>query len=334
MKITPQQTNAWLQNIPASIRAVLLYGPNRGLVQMHSESLAKRWLGSGAAMFNFEQRSYSSASQDPAILASLVQLVPLGGGNICIRLTEASVNAPSPLQEILTSIPVGVLVIIEAGELPPSSSLRKCAEQSESIAAIACYYEEGAARQRHIVTLLAEQGIQCDSAALGMLVDVLPEDQLAMQRELDKLITYLGSKRSCSMEDVERACCPTQAASLDHCAFAFLKQHPGDALNAMQLVFVEGHSSITLLRHLARKLLLLHELQTKIHDGGESEDKAIAGARPPIFFRQQPQIKLALRQWDRTKIGQTLLAIQRLEHDCKYLGTPATQQCLHWLMHH
>lgn len=96
-------------------------------------------------------------------------------------------------------------LIVEAGDLRPTSPLRKLFEGAETAAALACYESNA----RDLVKLAGEQlkasGINVSSDALTLLANLLASDRGVARQEIEKLITYAGPNGKLSLEDVAAA---------------------------------------------------------------------------------------------------------------------------------
>ena len=124
---------------PKTLRAVLVYGPDSGLVQERAEKLLKSVVADLTDPFNVSDLSEAVLESDPARLADEAAAISMMGGRRVVRVRGAG-NGLAPLFETFLDDPPGdTLVVVEAGDLAKSAALRKLFEEGEQSAAIACY---------------------------------------------------------------------------------------------------------------------------------------------------------------------------------------------------
>src|SRR3546814_16665914 len=95
------------------------------------------------------------------------------------------------------------LIVVEAGELPARSALRKVFEDAKTAAAIACYVEEGDQLEAFIARTLAGQGVKVEQDALDLLAARLGGDRMATRNDVEKLALYVCKGGTASVADVE-----------------------------------------------------------------------------------------------------------------------------------
>ena len=166
-------------------------------------------------------------------------------------------------------------LLLEAGELEKRSRLRALCENENKIAcAIACYVEEGPARQRIINEILQAEKISVSRDVLMFLADILPPDRMAMRSELEKLALYAKGKPALTIEDVAAAVQDAGAAEIDDLIYAV---GSGDARKAETLIerlFAEQTSPVAILRAAQRHFLRLQWAR------GQMQQGAIARMKP------------------------------------------------------
>src|SRR3546814_15137466 len=93
------------------------------------------------------------------------------------------------------------LIVVEAGELPARSALRKVFEDAKTAAAIACYVEEGDQLEAFIARTLAGQGVKVEQDALDLLAARLGGDRMATRNEAEKPALYVAQGERKSVEE-------------------------------------------------------------------------------------------------------------------------------------
>ncbi|HEX7774942.1 MAG TPA: DNA polymerase III subunit delta, partial [Parvibaculum sp.] len=220
MKIKPSDADRFAARPGAGIRAVLVYGPDGGLIRERMNSLAKSVVDDLADPFRIADLADGDLRQDPARLADEAAAVAMLGGRRVVRIRGAGETAAKSLESFLADPKGDALILVEAGELTPRSALRKLFEERADAAALPCYADDAAALEDTIRKRLADDGLVVEPDALDYLLSHLGSDRGVTLNELEKLALYMGPspkasghmKRSIGLGDV-RACIGDNAAS-------------------------------------------------------------------------------------------------------------------------
>ena len=87
MKLTAARINSFLQKPDAAARAVLIYGPDAGLVRERADELAKKIVPDFNDPFRVSILTGSMVADDPARLMDEMAAQALGGGRRLVRVT-------------------------------------------------------------------------------------------------------------------------------------------------------------------------------------------------------------------------------------------------------
>src|SRR5690606_9040438 len=155
-------------------------------------------------------------------------------------------------------------LVVEAGDLNPSSALRKAFERSAHAAAVQNYPLEGADLQSLIRSLAAEAEIQVEPAALELLCRHLGVDRMAVRGELQKLFLYAGASGIATADDVEAIVGDTVGVRSDQVVDAALLGDHEAVEAGLESLRSEGSSAAALAAQALRHLLLLSALQAEI----------------------------------------------------------------------
>ena len=143
MKIHVRDVASFIKRPPAPIRAVLLYGPDQGMVKEQAKNLCltiHKYLDDPFSVVNLDHDVLLS---EPARLIDEAHALSFGGGRRLIRIREASDKITPAVKELLAHVQGDSLTVIEGGDLGPASALRKLFEKAENAAALPFYIEEG-----------------------------------------------------------------------------------------------------------------------------------------------------------------------------------------------
>ena len=326
MRLPAQRVEAFLRRPDPEIRAVLLFGPDSGLVRERADTLARSVCPDLRDPFRVAELTAAALAGDPARLADEAAQISLTGGRRVVRVREAG-DSLAPLFARFLGAPVGDgLVIGEAGDLSGRAALRRVFDEAPSGAAIGCYPDSARDLAAVIRESLAAHHVQASRDALDFLAAHLGEDRLLTRAELEKLTLYAGDGGRIDLDDARAVTADSAALSLDD---AILAAAEGDAAaldRALARVFQEGESPVTVIRALLRHLQRLHLLAARVAADG-SVDAALRGARPPIFFKQQDSWRRQLARWSEPRLRHALDRAQEAEFRMKLTGMPAETIC-------
>ncbi len=340
MKIKPSDADRFASRPGAGIRAVLVYGPDSGLIRERMNALAKSVVPDLADPFRISDLSDGDLRQDPARLADEAAAIAMLGGRRVVRLHGTGETAAKIIAGFLDDPKGDALILVEAGELTPRSALRKLFEDRADAAALPCYADDAAALEDTIRKRLAADGLVPEPDALDYLLSHLGSDRGVTLNELEKLALYMGpasagktpeSKRSIDLADV-RACIGDNAASnLDDVVDAAT----GGDLVALDRALARARSAdvspIALLNALGRHLQQLHLALAEIETGTPA-DAAMRTFRPPVHFSRTGIVRRQLGLWSRKRLDRALTLVVEADRDCKTTGLPEGAVCGQTLM--
>src|SRR5260221_9358348 len=145
MKIPPNRLADFLRRPPPEIRGALLYGPDAGLVRERADQLTAAICGDLRDPFRISELTAAIVAADPARLADEVAAMSLVGGRRVVRIRDAGEALTALLAEAFAGSRGDSLIVIEAGDLPARSSLRKLCEATANAGAIACHADSARA---------------------------------------------------------------------------------------------------------------------------------------------------------------------------------------------
>ena len=276
--------------------------------------------------FSVVELTAASLKEDAARLSDEARAMSFGGGNRLVLLRGAADGATAALTDYLADPADGAMIVVDAHELGPRSSLRKLFESHDRAAAVACYAAEGRELAKSISEILAEYNVSADRDAVAMLTESLGADRAMVRQELQKLALFVGDGATASADDVAECLVDSGAVSLDQLAFA-----AGDGKSAaadlyLQKSVAEGVSEIAVLRALQRHFQRL-ELVVAQASSGKSVSGAVAGLRPPVFFKYKERFERQARIWSHKGLQRALGVLTDPEIACKSSGAPVELVC-------
>src|SRR6202008_4488129 len=136
MKITGRNVESLLRGVDAKIAAVLLFGPDRGLVREGADRVAVAVSGDTADPFRVSDVAAARLRNEPTALVDEAAALTLDGGRRLVRLRDASHSVAAAVEPFLSMADRGGLLLIEAAALGPRSALRRLCEAAGNAAAL------------------------------------------------------------------------------------------------------------------------------------------------------------------------------------------------------
>jgi len=322
MKLPNARIESFSKKPDNGIKAVLLYGPDAGLVATRSKEMHVAVVDDLSDPFRTVQFTFSDIKDDPARLADEINAMSLLGGRRFIRVVDAPASMPEEIGDAILSSKSDTLVVIEAGELVPTSSLRKFFEKEPEVVALPCYQDDAGTVRRVAEQKLRASGYSYDGDAIAHLTNSFAGDRLVIESEVSKLITYMGDNKNITLDDVKNCVGDNAESSLDVLCMAVASRDLAQIEKNLNRILVEGIGAIAPIRSIMRYFFRLQQVRAAINDG-MNEQMAIANLRPPIFFKQVDIFKSHLKIWNTGAIENMLVALVKLEAECKQTGSPA-----------
>ncbi|SIS49335.1 DNA polymerase III subunit delta [Insolitispirillum peregrinum] len=323
MKISADRADAFSNRPDAKARAVLVYGPDEGLVRERAQRLMRTVVSELNDPFRVADLVGSQVKNDPALLIDEAAALSMTGGRRVVRLRDADDGHTKAVQAFLESPPGDALVVLQAGDLAAKSSLRKLCESALNAAAIACYMDDGQAVELVIRDSLGKFGISIAPEALDLMASQLGSDRQVTRAEVEKLITYMGGPDArgltVTLDDIQACVGDLSALSMDDMTLALADGDDSTAQAMLDRFVAEGQSMIPLLRSVTRHFLRLHLVSGALAHGKPAE-QAVALLKPPLFFKTKPRFMTQVRRWPTQRITQVLDLLLDAEMDCKSTG--------------
>jgi DNA polymerase-3 subunit delta len=330
MKIPPARAEAFTTAPPEDIRAILIYGPDLGLVRERAESAAKAIAGSLSDPFNIVEFTPAALKDEPSRLTDEACAMSMMGGRRVVRLRDATDTVAKAATEAIAA-DGGALVIVEAGDLSPRSKLRALFEKTDGAAAIACYMDEGAGLDDLVNKTLSGAGLQASRDVVSWIAGNLGSDRMVSRMELEKLALYAQGQSEVTLEDAQAVIGDAAAVTLDDVVYAATGGNLKGLTVALARARFEGISAIAILRAASRHLSRLEEAVSAM-TGGANADTAMKGLRPLVFFKQQNNFRNQLQRWRPQTLSRARSELIQAEIDCKSTGMPDDAVCERTLM--
>ncbi len=105
MKISGRGVDPFLANPPADLRAILIYGHDRGLIQERSRLLAERYVPDINDPFCVTSLNGEDIAKDPSLLIDSAGAMPPMGGLRLVRVQQLGGSALNACKTLLENPP-------------------------------------------------------------------------------------------------------------------------------------------------------------------------------------------------------------------------------------
>jgi len=323
MKIAPAEAERFVRGPDPAWTAVLVYGPDQGLVRERARKIAASVVEDLADPFRVTELTAAALRDDPARLSDEAFALSLTGGRRVVRLRDAGEAAAVALDGVLaTASADDILVVGEAGDLGPRSKLRKLFEAAAGAAAMACYADDARSLGEVIRETLGQAGLGATPDAIAYLSDHLGSDRMLSRMELEKLATYAFGANEVTLEDAEAVVGDGAATTLDDIVYSTAEGNSSSLDRTLQRAFDEGVNSVAVVRAAQRHFQRLHRAAGGVA-AGNTPEQALKALRPPVFFKRSASFRGQLQMWNVGRLAGALEALTDAEIACKTTGVPA-----------
>ena len=312
---------------PAEALAVLIYGPDEGLVRERAAILTRHVVADPKDPFGISELPAEKLLDNAALLLDEAQSISMLGGRRVIRVRDATDKITAGVKDALKNLKKGDnLVIIEAGELGPRSSLRLLFEDADNAAALPCYVDDERDLTRIIAEMLKEQRFLIPSEALVYMAANVMGDRAVVRAETDKLITYMGKIKNITLEDVVACTGGGAVLPLDDLARSAASGLFTEADRVLRYLLSEGEAPVRILRVLQDYFTRLHITKARLNAGDDLE-LALKKLRPPLFFKHKDAFVAQVQGWSAPAMEQALSLLMTAEAKCKQTGSDPEVLC-------
>ena len=333
MKVSSASADAFCRAAPQRARMALVYGPDRGLVQERVKLIREAVFGAEFDPMNHVRFTADEIEADPTRLVDEARALSLMGGP---RLVEATGNDADLVRAVtvLQAEPdkLAAFVLLIAGELTPRAKIRVMAEKADGFAAVPCYSDDANMLPALIRQVLEdEHGLSVSADARQALQGHLGGDRALTLNELQKLALYVGPEAGeVTLEDVQ-ACAPNAAGlELDRLLFAVTAGNAARVDSEFERQLAAGTDPNAVLSMLRMHLNRFMSVGVAVGEG-KTMQAAIAGLRPPLFFKTKDAFTAHAREWPLPRSLTALDLVKNCLAAVRQTDAPVnalTRQCL------
>jgi len=295
-----------------STRAILIYGPDSGLVRERAKTLVHHAAGSLDDPFSIAKLSDQDFIGYPARLADEAQTLSFTGTKRVVWVSPAETGFAFAIEPFLQTAQSDSVIIAEAGDLKPSAKLRKLFEGTSELTALPCYADDAGALNRLLHEELKTHGLTITDEAKTALLARLGADRGLSRAEIQKLCLFAFEKKVIEADDVEQICGDVAAITLDKILNAVGSGKPKQLDELYAQSITAGISPHQILSALSRHFTYLHQARVKAESKNDIES-ILRELRPPVHFKRKPSIKHQIAIWRENQLREALKLTADLE---------------------
>ena len=300
MNFKPADITQYLKNPTPAIKCFVVFGTNEGMIADYASQLAKSVCPDLNDAFRVVSFSMDSLEKDIGQLYGEYNAQSLLGGRRVIIIKDGNNNLTAHFKTLFKDSSSDTLVIVSSSSINTKSSLVTFAKDNPEIGLISCYDDREGTIYGFTKEYLEKSGITIAQDAMQLLCARLSPDRKASTGELEKLITYLGTRRNIVLQDVQTAISDTSCSSLEDLCYFTAGGNSAKALESYQELLHEGEEPVTLTRNLTYHFFKLLNSVAAI-EKGQNADAAVAAIRPPVMFFRKPDLIMQLKIWKRNE---------------------------------
>ena len=306
MKVSAGKSAAFVAKLPADLRAVLLFGPDAGLVRSRAAAIVAGIVEDPADPFRVAMLAPDRIRAEPGIVLDEVCALAFGGGRRVVNIRAAADDVAPACAAAIAEARGDTLLLVEAGDLTPRSKLRSAFEKPETAAAVPCYADSGPGLRKLIDEVSGD--LPVDRDAYPVIEQYLGADHLLSRRELEKLALYCQSDGRITAEAASSALADAGALSLDDLVNAVADGDTARLDRRCDQLWQDQMASVTVLRAVLRHIQRLLAVRLAV-SRGTAVDAAMAALRPPVFWKNRDSFRAQAHRW---QIAGLATAAQRL----------------------
>lgn len=322
MEVKSHQADRFVARPPAGLLAVLIYGPDQGMVRERATALAKTVVSDLGDPFRVSELEQSVLEGDPARLWDEAAALSMTGGRRVVRVRGAGNALAKEFERFLAAPKGDALIVVEGGDLAKGAGLRRVFEDAENAASVPCYPDNERDLAEVVRSGLKAYGLSIDADALEDAVSRLGSDRGVTRSELEKLALYALGEKSVGLHHIAAVMGDESELRMDE---TFDAAGAGDYArldDSLCRLWASGTAPVAVLRQAMGHFQRLLQARTEI-DAGVDAGSAIGKLRPPIHFSRRDGFRAQALRWPAAKLEEALTHLYEAEALAKTTAVPA-----------
>ena len=327
MKLTSRDTNLFFKSPPKRITGVLIYGNDHMQVSDKRQQLIKSLLGSTAdEEMRLARISRETLKKAPEQAIDLCKAQGFFPGERAVLIEEANETIADTIIKAVEEWKDGdATIIVTAGLLKPSSSLRKFFEQKKNIFSLPIY--DNPMTKFEVEKIIAESGLEnVTQEILNLLVTIASELQPGdFKQSVNKLALYkLNDETPVTYRDVVNCTPASNEAAIDEVLNVILAGNEFKVSQILGRLRSQGVLPVTLVIAATRHFKTLFSIIS--NPSGVSV--GAAALRPPIYGPRKEMLINQAQKWGPVKIKNAIKILTATDLKLRSADQQAPQMAL------
>ncbi len=327
MKLSPREAEGYFAKPDEGKAGLLIYGADAMRVALKRQQVLAVLLGPGAEEeMRLTRIPGSELRSDPALLLDAVKAVGFFPGPRAVFVEDTTdVAAPAILAALEDWDHGDAQIVVTAGQLKPSSKIRKAFEANPAAYAVGIYDDPPS--RAEVERILAQAGLQniprdSMSALSELAMALSPGD---FTQTVEKLSLYKrGDTSELIIEDIE-ACAPRSTeAALDDVLNVVAEGRAQEIGPLIRRLQAQGTNAVTLCIGATRHFRTLYACASD--PGGAAQ--GIGKLRPPVYGKRRDRILRQAQGWGAQKLQTALTVLTDTDLSLRSAGQTAPAMAL------
>ncbi|WP_271949662.1 DNA polymerase III subunit delta [Ruegeria faecimaris] len=327
MKLSPREAEGYFAKPDAGKAGLLIYGSDAMRVALKRQQVLSALLGEGAEEeMRLTRMPGGDLRGEPALLLDAVKAVGFFPGPRAVFVEDATdVAAPAIITAFEDWATGDAQIIVTAGQLKPSSKIRKAFESHPAAYAVGIYDDPPS--RAEVERVLAQAGVNnippdAMSAITELATAISPGD---FTQTIEKLSLYKrGDDTELALEDIE-ACAPSSTeAALDDVLNVVAEGRAGEISPLIRRLQSQGTNAVSLCIGATRHFRTLYACAAD--PGGAAQ--GVGKLRPPVYGKRRDRILRQAQGWGAPKLQTALTVLTDTDLSLRSAGQTAPAMAL------
>lgn len=316
MKISATTIDNFIKNDITSVHAALLYGPDQGLISERQDIIIKNILGDKYDPLTCIKLDALYLIKNPDKLYQEINNISLIPGKRLFVIYNVTNSFYKIIKETLDNSKSDDFIILTAGELLPSSSIRKYFETTKNIISFPCYVDDLRTISNIVRNELAN--LNPSNEIIQYIANNISGNRLIIKQELNKIKTFYLTAQPTTIDINAIKSLLTESHVNDFQDFtnSVADKNTKKAIHLLEDLLSSGFPGVTLIRVLTNYLYRIFELKSLIAENSDF-NTSIKQLKPPVFFKQKDLLKKHLTLWHSKELELIIQKLTELETTCK-----------------
>ena len=296
MRILARQINAFLENPPNDLAAILFHGTDFGLISERAKGFASKFNNDLDDVFSVTRLTGDMVVKEPGLIADSSAAIPAFGNRRLVLVKGRGTQLLAACKLALNSPFKDTMIVVEASDTNTKHAIVKFFETGKFTASIGCYADSVSDIRALATGIFTIDGIKASRGALDIIAHRLGGDHALSRQEIEKLALMVGPGGTLEADDVSIALGDSANLAIDNIADALASGAVGLLQQSLQKAWREDANAIMIVRGCQSYFRQLG-LAGHAIVGGQTAQDAIRSLKPPPHFKLQDRLQVHLRRW-------------------------------------